>query len=224
MLLPPSHLEHFFEISHLECSFACACLTGAGAEGVTQPEFPTSAALRTENLKPRGVYIPGPGPVPRRQDPLVAALSGGCVPAAAPAPAPGPASSLGTGDGGMLSNPSPLGVSRPDSGSFWAGWDHVVHDVQREPEKRDEQVSLRLGPAARPPGQHAGAAAAAGGAGSRPGQEHGELPAHARPLPGQLHRPVHRHEVPVRAGLGGGRRRSPGRGRGCERDAAQETG
>ena len=224
MLLPPSHLEHFFEISHLECSFACACLTGAGAEGVTQPEFPTSAALRTENLKPRGVYIPGPGPVPRRQDPLVAALSGGCVPAAAPAPAPGPASSLGTGDGGMLSNPSPLGVSRPDSGSFWAGWDHVVHDVQREPEKRDEQVSLRLGPAARPPGQHTGAAAAAGGAGSRPGQEHGELPAHARPLPGQLHRPVHRHEVPVRAGLGGGRRRSPGRGRGCERDAAQETG
>lgn len=62
-------------------------------------------------------------------------------------------------------------------------------------------MSLRLGPASSPPDRHTGAAAAEGGAGSRPGQEHGELPPHARPFPGRLHRPAHRHEISVRAGL-----------------------
>ncbi|XP_012590036.1 PREDICTED: collagen alpha-1(II) chain-like [Condylura cristata] len=95
---------------------------------------------------------------------------------------------------------------------------HVVHDLQRKPAEREQQVPLRLGPAARPPDRHAGAAAAAGGAGGRPGQEHGALPPHARPLPGRLHRPAHGHEVPVRA--------APGRagGRGGTRGGASGPG
>lgn len=62
-------------------------------------------------------------------------------------------------------------------------------------------MPLRLDPASSPPDRHPGASAAEGGAGSRPGQEHGELPPNARPFPGRLHRPAHRDEVSVRAGL-----------------------
>lgn len=62
-------------------------------------------------------------------------------------------------------------------------------------------MPLRLDPASGPPDGHPGAAAAEGGAGSRSGQEHGELPPNARPFPRRLHRPAHGHEVSVRAGL-----------------------
>lgn len=117
-------------------------------------------------------------------------------------PCPRHSTPLSTGDGGPLSNASPLRVSRLDSSGSQASRYHVVHDIQREPEERKQQVSLGLGPAPRPPDRHAGAAAAAGGAGGCPGQEHGELPPHARPLPGWLHRPENGHEVPVWAGPG----------------------
>lgn len=47
-----------------------------GTKGVAQPEFPASAVLRTKNLMSGDAHILGPGPVPRRQDPWVAALAG----------------------------------------------------------------------------------------------------------------------------------------------------
>ena len=37
---------------------------------MAQPEFPTSAALRTKNLMSRGAYIPGPGPCSQGPGPL----------------------------------------------------------------------------------------------------------------------------------------------------------
>lgn len=121
--------------------------------------------------------------------------------ASTPCPAAGrPA--WGTRGTDKLSKLPPFGISRLDSGN--SRRHHAVHDVQRESAECKQQMSLRLGPASSPPDRHAGAAAAEGSAGSRPGQEHGELPPHARPFPGRLHRAAHRHEVSVRAGLEGG--------------------
>ena len=201
MLLPCSHLERSFDIAHLERSFARACLVGAGDGGGGSARVPCQRSFEDQEPHIRRCLYPGAGPCPQAPGPLGGRSSWMVCLCRRPCPRDQrPARE--TRGRGRLSNPSPLGVSHPDSSGSRAGWDHVVHDVQREPEEREQQVSLGLGPAPRPPDRHAGAAAAAGGAGGRPGQEHGELPAHARPLPGRLHRPAHWHEVPVRGGAG----------------------